>query len=81
MVGLLRLRPVVGIVLRHRSAINDSLRPPPDLAPDGVVEIHVNLVDLSLRGPENRSVPPTPSPHAASSQPPLLSGRHLRVLE
>ena len=73
MVGLLRLRPVVGIVLRHRSAINDSLPPPRDLAPDGVVEIQVNVVDLSLREPEKRSVRPTPSHHAASSRPPLPS--------
>ena len=59
--------PAVGVVLRH------YIGPPLDLAPDGMVEIKINVVDLSLREPEKRSVRPTPLHHAASSQPPLLS--------
>ena len=70
---LLRLRCAVGVVLRPQPAIIVSLRRPLDLAPEGVVEIHVNVVDLSLRKPGKRSVRPTPSHHPASSQPPLLS--------
>ena len=69
---LLRLRCAVGVVLRPRLAIIVSLRRPLDLAPEGVVEVHVNVVDLSLHEPEKRSFPPTPSHRAASSQPPLL---------
>ena len=74
---MLRLRPVVGVVLRRQ------VGPPLDLALDGVVEIQVNVV-LFLHEPEKRSVPPTPSHHAASSQPPLLAEKALaraRVIE
>ena len=70
---LLRLRCAVGVVLRPQLAIIVSLRRPLDLAPDGVVDLQVNVVDLSFRERGKCSVQPTPSHHAASSQPPLLS--------
>ena len=53
--------PAVGVVLRPRSAIIISRRRPLDLAPEGVVEIKINVVDLFLREPEKKTFRPTHS--------------------